>query len=188
MEDRLPPIPADKMTKAQKQAVEELAAGPRGELIGPFIPSLRSPEFMTRLQRLGEYLRYENSLGPRLTEIVILLTAREWTQQFEWHVHAPIAFQNGVRPGHITAIAEGRRPAGLAEDEEIVYDFFMELQRNRCVSDTTYERTVRRFGERAIIDLTGTIGYYSTLAMIMNVARTPLPEGGAPALVPLPNG
>src|SRR5450755_2752809 len=83
-QDRMPPIPADKMTDAQKKAAEELITGQRGELVGPFVPLLRSPEFMSRLQKMGAYLRYDNSLGRKLTEFVILLTARQWTQQFEW--------------------------------------------------------------------------------------------------------
>ena len=92
-QDRMPPIPADKMTDAQKKAAEELVAGQRGELIGPFIPLLRSPEFMSRLQKTGAYLRYENVLGRKLTEFIILLTARQWTQQFEWDAHFQLALK-----------------------------------------------------------------------------------------------
>jgi 4-carboxymuconolactone decarboxylase len=182
----MPPIPQGEMTPAQKQAAEELIAGRRGEILGPFVAALRSPEFTRRLQRLGEYLRYDSSLEPRLREMAILLTAREWTQQFEWDAHAPMARDRGFKPDLIQAIAEGRRPDGMAEDEEIIHDFFMELERNRSVSERTYARAAARFGEQGVIDLVGTIGYYSTLARIMNVARTPLPEGKAPALEPFP--
>lgn len=111
-QDRMPPIPADKMTDAQKKAAEELKAGQRGELVGPFIPLLRSPEFMSRLQKTGAYLRYENSLGRKLTEFIILLTARQWTQQFEWDSHVQLALKAGWNPEILAAVAEGRRPWG----------------------------------------------------------------------------
>jgi 4-carboxymuconolactone decarboxylase len=175
--DRLPPIPARRMTAAQREAAREIVASRRRQLSGPFIPSLRSPAFMGRLQKLGEYLRYDSALAPRLREMAILLTAREWTQHYEWLVHAPLARRHGLRAKTIRAIAEGHRPAAMRRDEQILYDFFIELQRTRGVSDETYRRARAQFGERGVIDLAGTVGYYSTLAIIMNVARTPLPPG-----------
>lgn len=184
-QDRLPPIPVDRLTPEQRAAVEEIVAGPRGGLIGPFIPALRSPEFMRRLQALGEYLRYDQALEPRLREMVILLTARHWTQQFEWHVHHPLALAAGVAPATADAIAAGARPPALAPDEAVVYEFVIELQRGGSVSDATYARALTALGERGVIDLVGTVGYYSMLAMIMNVARTPVPAGHEPPLRPL---
>src|SRR5687767_6611146 len=115
----MPPIPESQMTAEQRAAAAEVAAGRRGALIGPFIPSLRSPEFMRRLQGLGEFLRYDNALGPRLSELLILLVARQWTQQFEWYVHAPIARQSGVGEEVIAAVAQGRRPLTMTEDQAI---------------------------------------------------------------------
>jgi 4-carboxymuconolactone decarboxylase len=184
-QDRMPPIPRDKMTDAQKTAEAELVSGPRGALFGPFIPLLRSPEFMTRLQKTGEYLRFQNAIGQRLTEFVILLTARQWTQQYEYDVHLPLALQAGIKQEVVDAITAGRRPAGMSADEEIAYEFFAELHQNQSVADTTYARAVARFGERGVIDMTGLIGYYTTLAMILNVARTAVPDNRQP-LPPLP--
>ena len=186
-QDRMPPIPADKMTEAQKKAAAEIIAGPRGQLVGPFIPLLRSPEFMSRLQKTGEYLRYNSKLGSRLNEFVILVTARLWTQQFEWVTHEPLALKAGVKREIIDAVRAGRRPAGMDADQEIAYDFLMELHHNQSVSDETYGRTVGKFGEQGVIDLVGVTGYYSMLAMIMNVARTPLPPGEQPPLAPFPH-
>jgi len=183
----MPPIPAARLTKAQRVAVREIVAGRRGRLSGPFIPSLRSPEFMNRLQRLGEYLRYDNALQPRLREMVILLTARQWTQRYEWHVHAPLAIAHGLKRDVVRAIAEGHRPPAMTRNEALVYDFYMELQRHRTVSDATYRRAVAAFGERGVIDLVGAAGYYATLAMIMNVARTPVPRGKTDVLATFPN-
>lgn len=174
----MPPIPVAQMTPAQKAAVDEIAAGPRGGLIGPFIPSLRSPEFMRRLQRLGEYLRYDNALGHRLTEFTILLVARTWRQDFEWFVHAPQAAAAGLDADAIASIAAGQRPSRLTVDEAIIYDLFEQLQHTHRVDDALYARAVGALGEQKVIDLVGTIGYYSTLAMLMNVAGTPAPREG----------
>lgn len=182
--DRLPPLPQESLTPAQKRAAAELATGPRGAVFGPFVPLLRSPEFLSPLQMAGEYLRYKSALPPRLSEFAILIVARHWNQQFEWHIHHGIAERAGVSAGHIRAVAEGRRPDDMAADEAVVHDFLQELQYNRAVSDTTYGRAVELFGERGIVDLCGLCGYYSLLAMVMNVARTPLPEGIAPPLEP----
>lgn len=178
----MPPLHPEAMTAAQHEVAREIAAGRRGAVYGPFIPALRSPELTRRLQRVGEYLRFDNTLPPRLREMVILLTAREWTQDFEWDVHAPAALDAGVSQATVTAIAEGRRPDTMRDDEALVWDFTSELQRTRTISDPTYARSVEVLTERGVIDLIGTIGYYTTLAMIMNVARTPLPDGRAPVL------
>ncbi len=185
-QDRMPPLESDQMTEAQQKAVAEIAAGPRGRVIGPFVPLLRSPDFMSRLQKTGEYLRFHSALGARLNELVILLTARQWTQQFEWFAHYPIALKAGVTADIAQAIAVGHRPLGMAEDEKVVYDFCDELFRTQAVSDTIYARAVAKFGEQGVIDMLGVAGYYSMLAMIMNVARTPLPDGANPPLRALP--
>jgi 4-carboxymuconolactone decarboxylase len=181
-QDRMPPIPADTLTDAQKKAIEEFKAARSAEISGPFIPLLRSPEVMTRARAMGDYLRYRSVLPPRLSEFVILMTARQWSQNYEWNAHEAIARQQGLSPDIITAIAEGRRPERMAEDEDILYTLFDELARNRSVSDATYERAVARFGEPGVIDTLGIVGYYTMLAMVLNTARTP----AKPALAPLP--
>jgi len=186
-QDRMPPIPREKMTDAQKKSADELIAGPRGALIGPFVPLLRSPELMSRLQRTGEYLRFHNSIGQKLTEFVILLTARQWAQQYEYDVHGPLALKAGVKPELIAAITAGRRPIGMATDEEAAYDFCTELRQNQSVSDATYDRAVKAFGEQGVIDMSALVGYYTTVAIIMNVARTPLDEGKKAPLAPFPH-
>ena len=116
-------------------------------------------------------LRYKSAIGTTLSELAILVTARVWTQDYEWHVHAPIAVQAGIRQEIVDAIRDGRRPTGMSADEEMVYDFSIELQRNKRVSDATFERVEKRFGKKGVVDLTGIHGYYTLLAMQMNVAR-----------------
>jgi 4-carboxymuconolactone decarboxylase len=185
-QNRMPSIPADKMTDAQKKAVEEFRAARNAEVSGPFVPLLRSPEVMNRARAMGDYLRFKSVLPPRLSEFAILIAAREWTQNYEWDAHHPLAVKAGLNPEIAKAVAEGRRPETMAEDEEIVYNLCTELHRNKGVSDVTYQRAVAKFGEQGVVDAVGIQGYYTLLAMVMNTARTPLPQGRTPALVPFP--
>jgi len=185
-QDRMPAIPADKMTEAQRKAVAEFKEARGADISGPFVPLLRSPEVMKRARAMGDYLRFRSVLPPRLSEFVILLTARSWTQQYEWDAHYQLAIKAGVSAETGKAIAEGRRPRPMTEDEEVLYDFCDELNRNQSVSDATYARVVAKFGEQGVIDAAGIVGYYTMLSMVMNTARTPLPAGATPALPPLP--
>ena len=187
-QDRMPPIPAGQLTGAQKKAIEEFKAARSVDISGPFVPLLRSPEVMSRARAMGDYLRYKSSLPPRLSEFVILLTARRWTQQYEWNAHQPLALKGGLRGEVVTAIAAGRRPDAMAADEEAVYTLWDEVQRTQSVSDATYARAIGTVGEQGVIDVLGITGYYTMLAMVMNTARTPLPDGVKPPLAPLPSG
>ena len=179
--DRMPPLDAALMTEAQRSAAEALAAGPRGGVFGPFVPLLRSPELMDRLQRVGEYLRFQSRVPARLNEFAMMVVSRAWTQQFEWAVHRPLALRAGLDPATADALAEGRRPDRMAEDEAVVYDFSDELLRRHGVCDTTYARAVALLGEDGLLDLVGLLGYFTTLSMVMNVAHTPRGAGAESA-------
>lgn len=184
--ERMPAIPADEMTDEQKAASDAFAEGRGYAVRGPFMPLLRSPEVMLRAKAMGDYLRFKSTLPPRLNELAILVTARQWAQSYEWHAHRPLAEKGGLDPKIADAIADGRRPTGMAADEETVYDFSTELHQNKCVSDATYARAREHFGEKGIIDLTAVNGYYAMIAMVLNVARTELPAGAKPGLEPFP--
>ncbi|MGH9141891.1 MAG: carboxymuconolactone decarboxylase family protein [Vicinamibacterales bacterium] len=184
-QDRMPPIPADKLTAAQKNAIEEFKAARSADISGPFVPLLRSPEVMSRARAMGDYLRFKSALPPRLSEFVILLTARRWTQQYEWHVHQAFAIKGGLRREIVDAVAAGRRPARMAKDEDAVYTLCDEVQGTHAAGDATYQRAVAELGEPGVIDALGITGYYTMLAMVMNTARTPLPDGVKPPLAPL---
>src|SRR5215212_4075283 len=175
--ERMGRIAPETMTEAQKQAAAELASGPRGEVRGPFNVLLRSPELMTPLQKVGEYLRFRCQLDRRIAEMATLIAARHWTQLYEWSAHHPLALKAGLKPDIAQAIAEGRRPTGMAQDEESVYDLLTEALQNKSVSDPTYERGIKQFGEQNLVDLLAIAGYYAMLALLLNVARTQLPEG-----------
>jgi 4-carboxymuconolactone decarboxylase len=175
-QERLPTIPPERYTDEQKKAAEDFLAARKVPVFGPFEPLMYSPRVMNQARAMGDYLRYQSAIGNTLSELVILVTAREWTQDYEWHVHYPIALKVGIKQETADAIADGRRPAGMNEDEEIVYDFATELLRNKRVSDRSFDRAEKRFGKKGVVDLTGIVGYYTFLAMQLNAARFEAPK------------
>jgi 4-carboxymuconolactone decarboxylase len=186
MKDRMPPLPEAQMNDAQRQAAAALVAGPRKGVFGPFIPLMRSPELMDRLQRVGEYLRFGSSVPGRINEFAMCVVARHWTNQFEWVVHHPLAMKAGVAQATLDAIAQGSRPATMADDEAAVHQFLTELLANHGVSDATYARVHELLGEQGVIDLVGLTGYFAALCMVMNVAGTPPPKSDVAPLPHLP--
>ncbi len=178
-QSRLPTIPPDQYDAQQKKAAEDFLTARKTPVFGPFEPLMYSPEVMSLARSMGDYLRYHSGIGNTLSELVILVTARNWTQDFEWYVHAPIAAKAGIKPEIIAAIRDGRRPDGMNDDETLVYDFTHELQQTRRVSDTTWARAEKRFGKPALVDMVGISGYYTFLAMQLNAARYELPKEAA---------
>lgn len=176
--DRFPPIPPEKMTPEQKAVADAIVSGPRGVIQGPFNAWLRAPELADRYQKVGEYLRYKTSLPPRLSEFAILITASEWLSEYEWYIHAPLAAKGGL-PDHVLAdLGAGRRPAKMAADEQAVYDFCLQLHRNKGkVSDDVHQAALKAFGEQGVVDLIGISGYYVAVAMTLGDAQVPLPAG-----------
>ena len=185
LRERLPRIPPANLNAAQQKAAADITAGPRKDVRGPFVPMIRSPGLTGPTQALGAYIRWGVKVPFRLAEMAGLMAARDWSCQFEWAVHVPHALHGGLHPDTIAALAECRRPEKMKKDEAIVYDFVNELLKNRGVSDTTYARAVKHFGEESVVDLIGVVGYYAMIAMLMNVARTS-PPSGMPTLAALP--
>ncbi len=177
-EDRLPKIPPEKYSDEQKKAADEFLEARKTPVFGPFEPLMHSPKMMTQARAMGDYLRYNSAIGNTLSELAILITAREWTQDYEWYVHAPIALKAGIKADIVDAISEGRRPAAMSDDEEIVYEFTTELYRNKRVSDRTFARAEKRFGKKGVVDLLGLDGYYTMLAMQLNAAKYEIPRDG----------
>lgn len=179
---RLDPIPEESLTDVQRRVRNTIAAGPRGGARGPFPAMMRSPELADRAAKLGEFLRFGTSLPPRLSEMAIIITAREWTAQYEWYAHAQLALKGGLSSDIVDAIAARRRPPKMQDDEAVMYDFCTELHRTRGVSDATYKRAVGAFGENGVVEIIGLSGYYVMVAMTLNVAQVPLPAGVEPPL------
>src|ERR1700722_15740344 len=176
-EERLPTIPPAQYTEEQKQAAADFEAARKGPVFGPFEPMMYSPQLMSQARAMGDYLRYKSAIGNTLSELVILITAHEWTQNYEWAVHYPIALKSGIRKEVADDIAVGRRPTAMSPDEETVFDFTSELLRNKQVSDATFERAKSRLGMKGVVDMTGLVGYYTFLAMQLNVAHYQVATG-----------
>lgn len=189
--DRMPDISPDQFTDDQKKVAAEFAGvrgGERGgNLFGPYVALMRSPEVLLHTQRLGNYLQFKSVLSPKIRQFVMAITARQWTQEYMWSVHCPGAIKAGVSPETVKALAEGRRPTGMPEDEQIAYDFLDELHRNQSVSDKTYALAIAKFNEQGVIDMIGLNGYYTYLSMVLNATRHPLNKGVTPGLPLFPH-
>ncbi|ACC74304.1 carboxymuconolactone decarboxylase family protein [Paraburkholderia phymatum] len=169
MTNRLPSFDASHATPEQKAVLDEILSGPRGNLNGPFLGWIHSPELAQHAQRLGAFCRYKTGLPLRLSELAILVTAARWQAQAEWFIHYPIAIEAGVRIEDAEAIRERRLPAFADADDALIYAFATELYDARRVSDATYAKTVERFGHEVTINLVGLLGYYALVAMTLNV-------------------
>jgi 4-carboxymuconolactone decarboxylase len=178
---RLPAVAESELSEAQRQVRAAIAQGPRGRLSGPFGVLLRSPELCQRTQLLGEYLRFDSVIPQRLRELAILATAYHWRQSYEWQTHAPIARGLGIGEECIAALAGGRQPPAPAADEAVVLSFCRQLHAAHAVDDATYAAARGLLGEAGVVELCGICGYYALLAMVLNVARTPPPDGTATA-------
>jgi len=182
---RFAPLKAEELTPPQKTVADALAAPPRNGNFNnpPFRAYIRSPELAQRLTVLADYLRWNTSLPPRLSELAILITAREWTAQYEWYAHFPLALKGGLDPDVAAAIAAGRRPEGMKDDEAALYDLATSLYRDRKVSDPVYKAAFDKFGERGIMDIIGIIGFYDITSMTLITMQAGVPDGKP---VPLP--
>ena len=190
-QNRFPIIQPEQMNAEQKKLFDTIVSGPRSQNYGneaaqrvlrggPFNAWMRSPELGYRLQNVGEYARFKTSIPQRLNELAILITAREWTSQYEWYAHHALAMKAGLDPKIAEDVAAGKRPATMKEDEAAVYDFCVQLHRNRRVDDAAFNRAKALFGEQGVIDLIGVSGYYVAVSMTLNVAEVPVPDGTTP--------
>jgi len=183
--NRFAPLTYKSMTPPQKKMFESLISGERRGAAGPFNVLLRSPEMGDLAQQFGASMRFHSSMPPKLNEFAIIITARHWTSHYEWYAHRRAAANAGLNESIIQAVATGKRPTGMAADEEAVYNFCTELLTTKQVSDKTFEATKARFGERGVVDLIGVTGYYQLVSMLLNTDKYPLPDGAAMELKPL---
>jgi len=180
---RQPTLDVSLLTPEQRKVHDQIIAGPRGEVVGPLRVWLHNPGLAATAQALGQYARYETSLPVILSELAILITARIWSSGFEWAHHAPIAQKAGLAPEVIASICKGERPPHLDDDRQrAVFDFAVELHRDRQVSDATYRNALAVLGQEAVIDLTGICGYYTLISMTINAFE--VPDGDGPVLDP----
>ena len=180
--DRLPPMTVDALSEAQSNAAARFAEARKAPVFGPFWPLIRSPEMMLRAHEMGQYLRYNSSLPYILSEMAILLIARRWNQPVEWDIHLPAALKAGLSAAVAESIRLGRRPDEMSPQEAVVHDLVEALQPPGVVDDALYARGCALLGEAGVIDLAGVAGYYSLLAMTMNLARTKTAGADVPTL------
>jgi len=186
-QDRMPPIPPDKMTDAQKKAAQDYKDIRKQDLTGPpWSVILRLPDLVVPSLQLRMHNQTNSALSAKLTEFAILIAARHWTNNYEWNAHMTLAARAGLSQAIISAVADGRRPEGMAADEETLYDFCAELLHNQSVSDVTYAKMLAQFKEPGIVEAASLEGYYTYLSMIMNTARSPLAPGTKPPLAAFP--
>lgn len=166
---RLPPLQQDQMTNAQKKLLDTIRSGPRKNINGPFVAWIHSPELGELAQRLGAYCRYETGLSLRLSELAILTTAAQWQSQAEWFIHLPIAIDAGINAEDAEQIRLGNTPDFQEDDDRLIWQFSMELYTDKRVSDITYAAACQRFGLSVVVNLVGLLGYYTLVAMTLNV-------------------
>jgi 4-carboxymuconolactone decarboxylase len=184
---RFAPLKAEELTPPQKAWADMIAAPPRNAKFTapPYRAYIRNPDLAPKLSALSEYLRWNTSLPPRLSELAILITAREWTAQYEWFAHYPLALKGGLDPKVAEAVAAGKRPDGMKDDEAALYDLATALYRDRKVSDPVYKAALDKFGERGIMDIIGIIGYYDLVSMTLNTMQAQPPDDSVKPLPPL---
>jgi 4-carboxymuconolactone decarboxylase len=190
-QERYPTLNPEQLSPQQKAYIENLQKPPRNNTTAlknpPFKVYMRSPELANKLEAVSDYVRWGTGLAPRLTELAIMITARQWSSQWIWRGHYRAAVRGGLDPSVGADIAAGKRPSKMKEDEEILYNYAMELYRDRAVSDTSYAAAVKQFGEKGLIDLVATMGYYDTVAMTLITAKAIAPkEDDVPQLAALP--
>lgn len=168
----------DTMSSAQREVYDQIVSGPRGTIVGPLRAALHNPVLADRWQRFGQVLRFETKIPTRLNEIAILVTARRWNSVLEWAIHARDAARAGLSADVCEAIRTGARPDfGADEAAREIYSFARQLVQTGDVDALAYDAVVARWGEVGAVELTAVVGYYSMVAMTLNVHRVPLPEG-----------
>lgn len=172
----------DGLNARQREVLGAILSGPRGKIEGPLMAALHNAELADKWQQLGAALRYNTSLPPRLSEIAILVTARAWDCQLEWHIHEKIAREAGVEPEIIEQMRQGKRPEGADADALAIHDFIRELQADKRVSQPAYDKVLERWGVKGTVELTALSGYYSMVAMTLNAHEFPMPGEASPSL------
>ena len=173
-EERFSELRLDQLTAEQQKMATVLKTPPRNSALnsGPFNAYARSPGLGLLLLQVSDYVRFNSSLPPRLSEFAIMIAARQWSQPYEWRAHYPLAIKGGLDRQILVDLGAGTRPQGLKEDEAALYDFCTELYRDKNVNDATFKAALAKFGERGIMDLIGIIGYYDIASMALIVQNT----------------
>ncbi|MBI5090645.1 MAG: carboxymuconolactone decarboxylase family protein [Actinobacteria bacterium] len=177
---RYPDLSPDEMDADQQRVYEAILSGPRGAIGGPFPALLRSPALCDRVQELGRVIRFESSLPGAVRELAILVAGRHWTAQYEWWAHSWLGLAEGLDQSVIDAVRDG--------DESVLGDPLLQVTRELAtsllstgrVSDALHERATSLLGERGVIEVVATVGYYCLVSFVLNTAQVPLPPDATP--------
>ena len=185
--ERFTELRLDQLTPEQQKMVTMLTTPPRNGKITnpPFNVFARSPALGVLLLQVSDYVRFNSSLPPRLSEFAIMIAARQWSQLYEWRAHYPLAIKGGLDRAILVDLGANKHPEGMKDDEAALYDFCMEMYRDKKVSDATLQSALSKFGERGIMDLIGIIGYYDLVSMTLITEMATGIPGDEPPLLPL---
>jgi 4-carboxymuconolactone decarboxylase len=179
---RLPLPDLARLNEAQQAVAKEVSAGPRGEVRGPVRVWLHSPELANRAQKLGEFLRWGTVLDPRISELVILVTARHYNCHFIWFNHVKLALKGGLDEQAVESIKNRRKPNLVKPDEQAAYSFTIEVLRDNAVTDATLARVKELFGDRGTVEIGAIIAHYHSGAIALGLADISLPDGSKTCL------
>ena len=178
---RFPQLTLETLPPDARPLGEEIMKISSVGLAGPYNVMLRSPVMADRMKRLLDYLRFNNSLPPRLSEFAILIQGRLWSSNVEWYAHYPLALKAGLSESVAADLKANIRPRDMKPDEAIVYDVSMELVNKHAVSDELFARARATLGEQQLVDLVAISGTYVTVAMLLALG-----EENSPADKPVP--
>ena len=176
---RLPTLGYEQLTARQKETWNRHAER-RDKPVGPYLTWLHSPDLMDKVSPLSNYFRFDCNLPVKLREFGILVMSRYWDAQYSWNAHVDKARAAGIPEDVIKDLAAGRKPDFKADDERIYYTFAMEMLENHFVSQKTFDEARTHFGEKALVDLIGTVGYFSMLSIVLNASETDLQANREP--------
>jgi 4-carboxymuconolactone decarboxylase len=186
-QERFSELRLDQLTPEQQKMATMLKTPPRNSALnsGPFNAYARSPGLGLLLLQVSDYVRFNSSLPPRLSEFAIMIAARQWSQPYEWRSHFALAVKGGLDRQILVDLGAGSRPQGMKDDEAALYDFCAQLYRDKNVGDATFKAALAAFGERGIMDLIGIVGYYDLVSMALIVQKATGKPGDEAPLLPL---
>ncbi len=183
---RFPVLSSEQMTERQREVADAIAGGPRGGIRGPFLALIHHPDLANCVQQLGEHLRYGAKIAPAHIELIVLTVARYWSSQYEWFAHERIARNTtDLEDSIIKALALGETPKEMSEEQSVLHTLAQQCLTQGSPSDDIYERAIELFGRPGVLDAIALTGYYSMIAMVLNTAKIPLPDGTPIPLKPI---
>jgi 4-carboxymuconolactone decarboxylase len=165
---RLPELTTKEQLPVEAHAAFDAIAETRNRVGGPFAVMMHSPEVAARSAHLGTYIRFESSLPKPIIELATILAAHECECAYEWNAHARAALAAGVPDAVVEAVANDSTLDGMNDEYALVIRYGRDILRQHRVDGDTFEAARARYGERGVIDLTATLGYYALLASVLN--------------------